>query len=287
MDNRTIRLRAWVAVLAVWPGLLVAAQQNGVVDLAFVLPVYCLLCEVIIVLAGWWRRQSTLALFAAPTAVFLILRLIAIDVSPMGGLLTLVTEIVAICITALLSRRAGQGIEEFESAVERSLAEELPIAVVPIEESQEEIHSELQRARRFGRPVTLMSIAAAEMGTEAGTELTERVQWTGLGRYIRARVAGLLSDRMREYDILATRGNHFVSLLPETSSEQAEEFIDRLRTACREALGIELRIGASSFPDEELTFDKLLERAEAEMRGARRSRIRSVALQADSSKLAG
>jgi len=79
-------------------------------------------------------------------------------------------------------------------------------------------------------------------------------------------LASLLSDELRAYDLLAVRGNHLVSMLPETSSEKAEEFVTRLRAVTWEKLGRGLDIGVSSFPAQEVTLEGLIDRAESAMR---------------------
>ena len=119
------RRRRGVVQLAGLPALLTTAQLAGVVDLAPTLPIYCLLCAVIIVLDARVRSLPTIALLSAPAAVFLVLRLLAIDEWPSGGPATVVTELVAIGLTALLARRVGRNIEEFESAGERLLATDI------------------------------------------------------------------------------------------------------------------------------------------------------------------
>ena len=51
----------------------------------------------------------------------------------------------------------------------------------------------------------------------------------------------------------------------------------RIEAVARERLGMSLKIGLSSFPDQEVTFDKLLESAEAEMRSKVHELQRSIA----------
>ena len=163
---------------------------------------------------------------------------------------------------------------------------EFTAGIGPLEEAQGGIVSEIRRARSFVRPVTFLAVSAREVGTDTVEELTEEVRREGLDRYLRARVASIMSRELREYDILATRDGHIVSVLPETDAEQVEDIKKRIREICREELGVELDMGSSSFPDQEVTFDKLLKRAEADMRNEPSNRIVSVRDSTRVSKLA-
>ena len=281
------RHRLWIAALVFWPVAIAIAQQAQVVRLAPFLPIYCLVCALSLLLVARLRSVPILQSVAAPVVVFLVIRAAVAGEAPDGALPTAVTEVLAVCLTVLLSRRVGQDVEGFEAAVERSMSEHLPMAPEPLDATQGEIYSELRRARSFERPLTFLAISAADMGTERTDELIAEVQRKSLGRYVRARIAVLLSEEMRDYDIVSIREDHIVTVLPETGAEQAQELAERLRASCRGELGIELKVGSSSFPDQELTFEKLLKRAEAEMRGEPSAAIVPDETPAESAKLTG
>ena len=65
--------------------------------------------------------------------------------------------------------------------------------------------------------------------------------------------------------IVTQRNDHFVILLPETPRDEVEKIVKKLGLVSEEKLGVKLKIGLSTFPDEEITFETLLQRAEAEM----------------------
>jgi hypothetical protein len=75
-----------------------------------------------------------------------------------------------------------------------------------------------------------------------------------------------------------------VIVLPEINRESVAEVIQRLESAAKENLGLELSFGVSTFPDEEVTFEKLLECAETEMwRGTAADAIKQGELMSPSS----
>jgi GGDEF domain-containing protein len=79
-------------------------------------------------------------------------------------------------------------------------------------------------------------------------------------------VADVLSQEVSHCDLIARRGNHFIMLLPETDQEGAEALARRLKESVEARLGLTLQAGSACFPEQEVTFTGLLERAESQMR---------------------
>jgi hypothetical protein len=137
----------------------------------------------------------------------------------------------------------------------------------PFAVGQGEIYREIRRARMHQRPLTMLAVAPGEQ--PAGTvssRLAEEVRRESLQRWVTARLAGLVTEQARETDIVTERDGHLVALLTETSAEDAQRFATRLAASAEERLGVSVRVGLASFPDQEVTFERLLERAEAGMR---------------------
>jgi GGDEF domain-containing protein len=86
--------------------------------------------------------------------------------------------------------------------------------------------------------------------------------------------------------VIADRGDHYVVLLPEAGRADAEQLAKRLERAAGDRHGIALRFGIASFPHQEITFDKLLETAESELREVEHSAAGEPPRAAGSSRLA-
>jgi GGDEF domain-containing protein len=84
-------------------------------------------------------------------------------------------------------------------------------------------------------------------------------------KYINTRLANLLIDELEDSAVVTQLGDHFVTLLPETNREEVCQVLKRLKSAAEEKLGLKLKVGVSTFPDRAVTFETLLEQAEAEM----------------------
>jgi hypothetical protein len=189
---------------------------------------------------------------------------------PLGGVLLAQTllEGAVIGATLLLWQRVGAVLLEFQDAVMRmTLA---PAGPVPegFEVAQGQIYREVRRARRHRRPLTLVAIRAEGAEEAPPNELLELMQREGVERYAVARLARLLADQTQDCDVVAERDGHLVTLLPETGREEAEQIVGRIASEARSRLGLSLRVGLSTFPNEEVTFDGLIKRAEDDMRVA-------------------
>jgi GGDEF domain-containing protein len=79
-------------------------------------------------------------------------------------------------------------------------------------------------------------------------------------------VADVLSQEVSHCDLIARRNDHFIMLLPETDREGANALARRLKETVEARLGLNLQAGTACFPEQEVTFTGLLERAELEMR---------------------
>ncbi len=95
---------------------------------------------------------------------------------------------------------------------------------------QELLETELMRANRFNRPLTVV------MGDLDLLRNVNNVYGHLAGDQVLIRVAQILKDSVRDYDIVARfGGEEFTILLPETSAEQALPRIEALRQAIAEA----------------------------------------------------
>jgi hypothetical protein len=178
-----------------------------------------------------------------------------------------VTEIFAIELTILIARQVGRTLADFRETASRLIAGTEPSAARAFDDGQAEIYRELRRARRYQRPLSLLSIAIGDGTPRASHDrLLEELQRENLERYTLGQLGRLLAERTKDSDLITRLNEHFVALLPETRREAAEEIARRLATEAAEKLGLTLHVGLSSFPDEEVTFEKLLERAESDRR---------------------
>jgi hypothetical protein len=59
--------------------------------------------------------------------------------------------------------------------------------------------------------------------------------------------------------IVAKQNDHYLVVLPETSSEAVPEAVRRLRQAVQDQIGINLQVGAATLPGDATTLEGLLD----------------------------
>jgi hypothetical protein len=136
-------------------------------------------------------------------------------------------------------------------------------------EGQSAMCREVRRARIHGRPLAVLALRPRGVLSEfARARFTREVEQDMLEKYVAARLGEMLSTEVHDSDVIVHRNDHFVVLLPEADRKCAKDAVRRLKSAARRVLGLQLDVGSSVFPEEEITFVRLLERAEGDMRGA-------------------
>lgn len=234
------RYRRWLAIAFCWFTLLTLLLPMHVASFAYP---YVIGWVVLLLLSSSVRRLHLGLLGGLASAIFMAIA--AWSALPIDAALLL--TLAAIFISLLIAKVLGDSDEALDRPL-RLRTNEARSKPRSVRSVQSRVQAELQRSRTHHRPLSVLAISAADSGGANQDSL-----------------ASLLSEEMRAYDLLCVRGDHFVSLLPETDAEKATQFAVRLRAVTREKLGLELDIGQSSFPAQ-VTLEVLLERAESEMR---------------------
>jgi hypothetical protein len=198
--------------------------------------------------------------------------LIALFVGPGTVVETLpyaVAEAALVGLCVYFARRVALALGDFEASVDRLVLEGLPLLPEFLGDAQRKMQLEVRRARSHERPVSVLTLAPPEaLSRVQAEEFIAEVQEKSMQRYVLGRIASVLSHEMRQQDVVAVRDGYFVTLLPETTLEQADELARRMQELCSEELQLDVKIGTASFPDQEVTFRRLLGSAEASMRNA-------------------
>jgi GGDEF domain-containing protein len=282
------RLHLWLAAAILWLFALYNVERlHAPINLASFVYVFSAGAALLVLVVPPLRRLGAHWLYLLPLPLYFALkRVLGYDIAGAALPIT-VTEICAIEISIALARRLALGLEELHEAVAAAMVGNLRDVSIPFEVGQSEIYREMRRARRHQRPLALLSIGLPDGGLAVKSpRLLEQLQRENLRRYATAQLANILAEEADDSDIIARRGDHFVTLLPEATYEEASLFAKRLQTHASAQLGLRLHVGVATFPDRELTFEKLVETAESEMQAytaARRdeeqARVRSSAPQ--------
>lgn len=260
-------LRYWVAVTIIWLfGFFNLERLNPDINVASFVYVYTAIWAATIMLLPRLQHLNQVWIFLTALLPYIILK-VHLGYSLFGAQLPIsVLESGAIGLTLVLVGRIVYGLEGVrETVANLTLSHLLPDAM-PFESGQGRLYQEIRRARYFERPAALLAISATAESLDLSTDrFVQEAQQTILNRFVSARIAQLLVDQLKDCDVITQRGEHFITLLPETSYEDALKTIEKLEAAAREELNLELKAGLSTFPDEAVTFESLLEQAEQKM----------------------
>lgn len=261
-------LRWWIAALVAWLFAIYNLERiHEPINIAsFVYAFTAVVAMALLLFEGLCRRPWFWVAGLSLTGFFAVKAWLGYRI--VGAHLPLtVTEIVAIGITLVLARQIVVTVQRFQKVASESLLMDLTDRAALFEENgQEDLYREVRRARRFDRPLALVTLAPSSVGLNGSdNRFMEEFQRDLLKKYVNGRIADLLSKQVRDCDLIAQSNSHFILLLPETSRESAEEIVRRMTAAAEETLGLTMQVGLATFPDQEITFAGLLERAEAEM----------------------
>jgi len=262
---RDLRLSA--SILVVWSvALSLGVHLEPGVNIAFVAVPLLLAALVLVVGAPIWPRIPALALAAAAVVATVALRFVFFEGTFADDPRSALFEQGAVGGTVLLLISFLNRLGRYE----RTLADAFAVAGAPrpmsFDEGQPYLYQEVRRARRYDRKLSVLSLAPDAESIGRDNELLVGDLWPALlERHAERRLAGILLGETNGCEIVTQRDNHFVILLPEADRHDAEELVQRLRSLVELRLGLQLQVGVSSFPDENITFDQLVASAEDEM----------------------
>jgi len=256
--------RWFITALLAWLGAGYALVQMGpsIETSPSLWPIACLLVAV----AAGFRRLSKLGLRTLFVIAVLLPLVVRVDFGrdlPMAELFALILEIGLFCGLLVVARKVGLSVDAFEEG-----ARELTLLQEGSEYALDGRHlsamdRELQRARHFGRPTTLVAIAANGDGIQQSlNSYVQDLQQRLMNSLTRTRVATLLVGQSNSSDITVTHDGQILMLLPETTRDGASAMFERLSRKAHQELGVSLQAGMAVFPDEELTLSGMMKRAE-------------------------
>jgi GGDEF domain-containing protein len=95
--------------------------------------------------------------------------------------------------------------------------------------------------------------------------MVHEAQQSIMRQYALANVSKTLCDKLEDCDIVVQHKDHFLIVLPETRPEDIPGLTRRLRKQIEEQVGVELKIGTASLPNDGYTLDGLIQKATLDM----------------------
>ena len=176
------------------------------------------------------------------------------------------------------------GSRDAESLIERAGWREGNGASVPLVDPVDRLMAELDRARRYERPLTIAVLSAAPSGDgprsvgngeEAlhvhGNGRRRATVETELPQVVSLLAAAALQEVLRGSDVVCYQhaSNRFVLALAEAGRHNAQRALGRIQSLFRDVLRLDVQAGFARFPDEGLTLEDLVATAVARVPGVR------------------
>lgn len=178
-------------------------------------------------------------------------------------LLETVIEISGILMAGVFVHQISLRLKQFEEAFLQIAIIRRGLNVSSQQAVHEEMEREIRRARRYERPLSLVSFEPI-YSSEEELQLLLKTLTSHLGKQIlKGQIADLFASQTKANDILSYHDEKFLIMLPETDKAQAEAMARRLNTLCGDSLNISARTSTASFPCEELTLSGLIKRTES------------------------
>lgn len=270
------RLRYSVAALIIFLAVLFNLERldfgsENLLDIQTFVYVLAAVAAVAVVTSSGLQRRSAPAVIALWLVVYLALKIGVFNDRPfLGGLYTYVTitEIALLGTTVRLAHFLARQVLDFEQAIEHITLADTDGVIHTLETARAEINNEMLRSRRYNRPLSVTVVEPEPDSIRAAVHRTvEDVQRAMMARYIFTGLARRIRREMRRIDLVLEEGDRGRILIvsPETSDVYAARVVERIKAATAAELGVRVMSGTASFPDEALTFEELIERAEERM----------------------
>ena len=196
------------------------------------------------------------------SAVYVIIRVVFWQASAEHSLQLLILEFVLMDISAFLAYDIGRHLRLVSRLLDELTATTFPNRTLNLRSAADRVGVELTRSRRYGRPLSLLVVRMEHLHGQLPIGKNDVLQRDILDRFAAARIGQVINDLARETDlILRDTNSRFIVICPETEYLNTTTLAGRISKTVIETTGATVQWGASSFPDEALTFDDLVEKA--------------------------
>jgi hypothetical protein len=214
---------------------------------------------------------SIFKLFFAELMVFLIVRISLFSEPPLFSsthLFVTITEVLALFITVVLSKKISTYFFEIQYFLDDIITPDNHKIIKSQVESAEDVKMEFVRSRRYNRPFSMLVIEPENRLTAIDFEkILSEFQDDLTRKFIQNKIAKLMAKEVRRTDIIVQMNNkgRYLLVCPETTAEGSKNLAKRINDILEDNLGIEIRYGVSSFPEEAVTLDEMVENAKSDM----------------------
>jgi GGDEF domain-containing protein len=270
---KSLRIRA--ILLTCWLiGFYIMVHMWETVRLDPVIYLFVLVLIVFILTTPRLSRSHLVWLLTVPALAFFLVKVL-MELPLFGRALPItLIETCAIIFTTLLLLWVRRAVHEFERAVAEITVSHHAKATESAVEGQSVLYREVRRARNHQRPLTLMAIGIEESSIKGVLDrMVKEAQQSVIRQFTLSSVSKALCDKLEDCDIVVQTNSHFLVVLPETKPEDLPGLMERLRKQVADQVGVDLKFGTASIPEDGFTFEGLLDKATLEMQASLETKL--------------
>lgn len=259
--------RYWLAITFVWFFILYNIDNlEEPLNIASLAHVYILVSATLIIIIPSLNTTPFYLMILVAILPYPVLKSVLGDQTLGQNLPLTITEVCFIGITIFLMGKVGRIFGRLNQIVSELTIIPLLKGSHSFESGQGQVYREIRRARHYHRPAALLAISISEESLNVSLDrFIEESQHKLAQEYILARFAHFLVEELQDTDVITRRDNHFILLLPEANNHNIADIVQRIRVEAKEKLDLNIQVGISTFPHEAVTFERMLEQAEAKM----------------------
>ncbi len=249
--------------------------EENVIDIDTFVYVLALIIVISIIAVRPFHRYSVSVSIGLSGGIFLLGKML-FGRPFLGGIYTYlsITELSFLLISVWLAHRLASALYEFEEGVERiTFAENANKQVQKLAEAYDEIQIEMFRSRHHHHSMSIIVVEPVLEAIQTSLHrLVQEVQQGMIRSYVINNTAHTLSKFIRRTDLVLEQRERgrFVILCPDTNSADLDLMVEYVQSVAKEQLGMPVACGAATFPDEAITFEELLSKAESQLDGVKR-----------------
>jgi hypothetical protein len=157
-------------------------------------------------------------------------------------------------------------INQTETTLNSLISNIFPNRVLDMVSASKWIDNEMTRSRRHNHPLSVLIINPERRQTDEKHPIFEDLQQEILEHFAIARTGQILSESVRQTDlIIRDEKNQFIIIMPDTDAVSSKVTAARIQDKFSVKIGTNMIWGTASFPEEALTFEDLLMKAQTNL----------------------
>jgi hypothetical protein len=259
------RLRYGLMLNIIWFSILFNIERlNEPFNIATFVYLLIPFAILIITVFSLFRNPKYYSLFVALLLVAFLALKFVLGYEVWGSAITItVFEAVCIVVSLWVYQYYVVNLFEFETMLHKLTFRQLGIPPrLYTSRDSEDLYREVKRSRRFKHPLSLYLLEPVIPDDSIEqSQIMKDLQSTMLKRFTQAQLANIISDTIRDTDLIIQEGNGFALMFPETDADEAAKFIEYVQDAVSKQINIDLQVGQAQFPDSAITLNGLFQEA--------------------------